>query len=89
MEVMFLSTSQISKPERKERRHVPSRYSNLKADAVSERFHFLSLRKIFCDVPQIKSQCVRVCVAKLLQFCLTLCNPKDHSPPGSSVHGIL
>ena len=23
------------------------------------------------------------------QFCLTLCNPKDCSPPGSSVHGIL
>ena len=21
--------------------------------------------------------------------CLTLCNPMDHSPPGSSVHGIL
>ena len=23
------------------------------------------------------------------QSCLTLCNPKDRSPPGSSVHGIL
>ena len=23
-----------------------------------------------------------------LQSCLTLCNPMDHSPPGSSVHGI-
>ena len=22
-------------------------------------------------------------------WCLTLCNPMDHSPPGSSVHGIL
>ena len=31
-----------------------------------------------------------VCVcAKLLQLCLTLCNPMDCSPPGSSVHGIL
>ena len=29
--------------------------------------------------------CVR---AKLLQSCLTLCNPKDYSPPGSSVHGL-
>ena len=30
-----------------------------------------------------------VCVlAKLLQSCLTLCNPMDHSPP-DSVHGIL
>ena len=27
--------------------------------------------------------------AKLLQSCPTLCNPMDHSPPGSSVHGIL
>ena len=25
----------------------------------------------------------------LLQLCLTLCNPLDCSPPGSSVHGIL
>ena len=27
--------------------------------------------------------------AKLLQLCLTLCNPMDHSPPGFSVHRIL
>ena len=27
--------------------------------------------------------------AKLLQSCLTLCNPTDGSPPGSSVPGIL
>ena len=27
--------------------------------------------------------------AKLLQLCLTLCNPMDCSPPGSSVHRIL
>ena len=38
--------------------------------------------------------CVRVCVrahlcAKFLQSCLTLCNPMDCSPAGSSVHGIL
>ena len=26
---------------------------------------------------------------KLLQLCPTLCDPMDHSPPGSSVHGIL
>ena len=30
----------------------------------------------------------RVC-AKLLQSCLTLCNPMDCSPPGCSIHGIL
>ena len=34
--------------------------------------------------------CVCVCVcAKLLQSCLTLCDPMDCSPPGSSVSGIL
>ena len=27
--------------------------------------------------------------AKSLQPCSTLCDPMDHSPPGSSVHGIL
>ena len=27
--------------------------------------------------------------AKLLQSCLTLCNPMDCSLPGSPVHGIL
>ena len=29
---------------------------------------------------------VYIC-AKLLQSCLTLCDPMDYSPPGSSVHG--
>ena len=27
--------------------------------------------------------------AKSLQLCLTPCDPMDHYPPGSSVHGIL
>ena len=27
--------------------------------------------------------------AKLLQLCLTLCDPMHCSPPGSSLHGIL
>ena len=27
--------------------------------------------------------------AKSLQSCLTLCNPRDNSPPGSAVPGIL
>ena len=34
------------------------------------------------------AMCVHVC-AKSLQSCLTLCDPVDHSPPGSSVLGIL
>ena len=28
------------------------------------------------------------CVLKSLQSCLTLCDPLDCNPPGSSVHGI-
>ena len=32
--------------------------------------------------------CACVCVSET-QLCLTLCNPMDCSPPGSSVHGIL
>ena len=31
----------------------------------------------------------RCMLAKLLQFCLTLCNPMGHSLSGSSVHRIL
>ena len=46
---------------------------------------------------QIQWQCLSLDVlssfqcssAKSLQSCLTLCNPMDCSPPGSSVHGIL
>ena len=31
---------------------------------------------------------IHKCCAKLLQLCLTLCDPMNHSPPGSSVHGF-
>ena len=30
----------------------------------------------------------KLCVLKSLQSCCTLCDPMNHSPPGSSVHGI-
>ena len=33
--------------------------------------------------------CVCMCVHSVAQACLTLCDPMDWSPPGSSVHGIL
>ena len=33
--------------------------------------------------------CVYIYIAKLLQSCLTLCDPIDSSPPGSPVPGIL
>ena len=32
---------------------------------------------------------IQPCCAKLLQSCLTLCDPMVYSLPGSSVHGIL
>ena len=35
---------------------------------------------------QVELKIKYVCVS---QSCLTLCNPMDCSPPGSSVHGIL
>ena len=35
------------------------------------------------------SVCVCVCVKLVTQLCLTLWDPMDCSPPGSSVHGIL
>ena len=40
----------------------------------------------FLELYQPWMQCVHV---KLIQSCLTLCNPMDCSPPGSSVHGIF
>ena len=34
-------------------------------------------------------QCVCVCVCISAKSCPTLCDPMDHSPPGSPVPGIL
>ena len=50
-----------------------------------------------CSTPErLPSPCfmlllyVHACMpAQLLQSCPALCNPVDHSPPDSSVHGIL
>ena len=47
----------------------------------SLHLRFVSFYNVFNKVT-----CVR---AKLLQWCPTLCDPVDRSPPGSSVHGIL
>ena len=44
----------------------------------------------WCSVFAIQqSDSVIYVCAKTLQSCLTLCNPMDYSPPGTSVHGIL
>ena len=51
------------------------------------------LRVRFSDTPHKRSSIIviviKVCCAKLSQSCLTLCNPMDCSPPGSTVRGIL
>ena len=51
------------------------------------------LRVRFSDTPHKSSSiiviAIKVCCAKLSQSCLTLCDPMDCSPPGSTVRGIL
>ena len=39
------------------------------------------------SVIKIPNACAVLCL--VARSCLTLCNPMDYSPPGSSVHGIL
>ena len=43
----------------------------------------------FCRVIGAESPVAAVAAAKSLQSCLTLCDPRDGSPPGSPVPGIL
>ena len=38
---------------------------------------------------EVGCHCLLRCESEVTQSCLTLCNPMDCSPPGSSVHGIL
>ena len=62
-------------------------------------FYSRSLLVIYCksssmymSIPNlvfIISTVTRVCSCLVAQLCLTLCDPKDCSPPGSSVHGIF
>ena len=55
---------------------------------------YLSVKDIFC-ISADKETCFQSCCKNSVQFssfirlCLTLCDPMDCSPPGSSVHGIL
>ena len=48
--------------------------------------HFLTTALI-CSV--CVCVCVCVCASSVIQSCLTLCDPMDCSPPGSSVYGVL
>ena len=47
----------------------------------------------FQDITSIYTGQLYFCILGMsglvAQLCPTLCNPTDHSPPGSSVHGIL
>ena len=45
--------------------------------------------KYGCESWTIKKAAAAAAAAKSLQWCLTLCNPRDGSPPGSPVPGIL
>ena len=51
----------------------------------------LELQNFLSDKPRTSHQIYLTlrAGAKLLQSCLTLCDPMDHRPPGTSVHGIL
>ena len=53
---------------------------------VCETWLFLPTFCLMWD-PGTRSTCVPAC--SVTQSCLTLCDPMDCSPPGSSVHGIL
>ena len=58
---------------------------------------FLTLFKwincaIFCSASFVRFMCIAMKTyekVSVSQSCLTLCDPKDCSPPGSSTHGIL
>ena len=49
--------------------------------------HVKRLQFNFCEV--IAAAAAAAAAAKSLQSSLTLCDPIDGSPPGSSVHGIF
>ena len=53
--------------------------------------HHLWIRYSYVRVTFLCVGCVCVCVCAHAhtQSCLTLCDPLDHTPPGSSVHGIF
>ena len=52
---------------------------------VSSVFEPVSL----VDIPEIICKTAAAAAAKSLQSCPTLCDPRDGSPPGSPVPGIL
>ena len=45
------------------------------------------VQKRYRTQDQLLKNCVSIHCTKSLQSCLTLCDPMNYSPPGSSVHG--
>ena len=62
---------------------------------VTEKFYVLIANVFTCLYVFVKTQTVQVKQVYFIAYklysinCLTLCDPMDCSPPGSSVHGIL
>ena len=56
-------------------------------DSVNQRFSASSQEIVHMDGNSLNGHIAAA--AKSLQSCLTLCDPKDGSPPGSPVPGIL
>ena len=53
-------------------------------------FHYKP--KVFCNLKMKTHQCpslVFLLLCSVTKSCLTLCDPMDHSPPGSCIRGIL
>ena len=46
------------------------------------------IKAVYCHLAYL-TYMQNAAAAKLLQLCLTLCNPIDGSPPGSPIPGIL
>ena len=54
-----------------------------------QKGNIVPLATIYMDLEGSETRKVRCVHAKLLQLYPTLCDPMNHSPPGSSVHGIF
>ena len=51
------------------------------------RLHLYSEQMLFPDA--VVFSLIKIfCCCLATKWCLTLCDPKDYSPPGSSIHGI-
>ena len=60
-----------------------------RAEIYSVLEAYLSKRKCIFNSCSVQVWFLGACTLKLFQSCLTLCDPMDCSPPGSSVHGTL